>query len=114
YGLGGVLSSLPVLWVNHPARAAAASKPVQLTTAASCGLTVPDILITNEPAALCRFTQAGETVAKMLGATTSPKRAPERSHSLACSVKMISPTYVASTSPATLRSGGFGNSTMLG
>jgi hypothetical protein len=28
YGLGGVLSSLPVLWVNHPARVAAASKPV--------------------------------------------------------------------------------------
>ncbi|MGH4015646.1 MAG: hypothetical protein ACRDSL_17330 [Pseudonocardiaceae bacterium] len=29
---------------------------------------MPDTLITNEPAALCRFTQAGETVAKMLGA----------------------------------------------
>ncbi len=68
YGLGGVLSSLPVLWVNHPARAAAASKPVQLATAARCGLTVPDTLITNEPAAVRRFAERGATVTKMLGA----------------------------------------------
>lgn len=68
YGLGGVLSSLPVLWVNHPARAAAASKPVQLVTAATCGLVVPDTLITNEPPAMCRFAQAGATVTKLLGA----------------------------------------------
>ena len=27
FGLGGVLSSLPVLWVNHPARVAAAYSP---------------------------------------------------------------------------------------
>ena len=38
YGLGGVLSSLPVLWVNHPVRVAAASKPVQLSTAVSEGV----------------------------------------------------------------------------
>lgn len=68
YGLGGVLSSLPVLWVNHPAWAAAASKPVQLTTAARCGLTVPDTLITNESAAVRRFAAQGATVTKMLGA----------------------------------------------
>lgn len=68
YGLGGVLSSLPVLWVNHPARAAAASKPVQLSTAARCGLTVPDTLITNEPSAVRRFAERGGTVTKMLGA----------------------------------------------
>lgn len=68
YGLGGVLSSLPVLWVNHPARAAAASKPVQLATAARCGLTVPDTLITNEPDAVRRFAAQGATVTKMLGA----------------------------------------------
>jgi ATP-grasp ribosomal peptide maturase len=68
YGLGGVLSSLPVFWVNHPARAAAASKPVQLFTAARCGLTVPDTLITNEPSAVCRFAEQGATVTKMLGA----------------------------------------------
>jgi glutathione synthase/RimK-type ligase-like ATP-grasp enzyme len=68
YGLGGVLSSLPVLWVNHPARAAAASKPVQLSTAARCGLTVPDTLITNERSAVRRFANKGATVTKMLGA----------------------------------------------
>lgn len=38
YGLGGVLSSLPVLWVNHPARLAdAAYKPVQLVAARAAG-----------------------------------------------------------------------------
>ena len=68
YGLGGVLSSLPLLWVNHPARAAAASKPVQLATAARCGLPVPDTLITNDPDAVRRFASCGATVTKMLGA----------------------------------------------
>jgi len=68
FGLGGVLSSLPVLWVNHPARVAAAYKPVQLTTAARCGLTVPDTVITNEPDAVRRFAARGKTVTKMLGA----------------------------------------------
>src|SRR5262249_27080195 len=39
-GLGGVLASLDVLWVNHPNRSAdAAYKPLQLATAARCGLT---------------------------------------------------------------------------
>lgn len=68
YGLGGVLSSLPVLWVNHPARAAAASKPVQLATAVRCGLSVPDTLITNDPDSVRRFASCGATVTKMLGA----------------------------------------------
>ena len=68
FGLGGVLSSLPVLWVNHPARVAAAYKPVQLATAARCGLTVPDTVITNEPDAVRRFAAGGTTVTKMLGA----------------------------------------------
>src|SRR5690606_31864972 len=48
YGLGGILSSLPVFWVNHPARMAdAAYKPVQLVRAHECGLTVPDTAITK-------------------------------------------------------------------
>lgn len=40
-GVGGILASLPaVLWINHPScNAAAAYKPVQLATAARCGLT---------------------------------------------------------------------------
>lgn len=68
FGLGGVLSSLPVLWVNHPARAAAASKPVQLATAIRNGLAVPETLITNEAEAVRRFARRGATVTKMLGA----------------------------------------------
>ena len=55
FGLGGTLASLDVLWVNHPNRAAAAYKPLQLATAARCGLRVPNTLITNEPAAVRRF-----------------------------------------------------------
>lgn len=68
-GLGGVLVSLPVLWVNHPARLAdAAYKPAQLATAARCGLRVPDTVVTNEPDAVRRFAIEGSTVAKALGA----------------------------------------------
>lgn len=47
-GLYGVLKALPVRWVNHPDRAAAAnSKPGQLVTASACGLPVPRTLITG-------------------------------------------------------------------
>jgi ATP-grasp ribosomal peptide maturase len=67
-GLGGVLSALPVRWVNHPARNADASyKPVQLVTAARCGLTVADTLVTNDPAAVLRFAAVGDTVTKAFG-----------------------------------------------
>ena len=68
FGLGGVLASLDVLWVNHPNRTAAAYKPLQLATAARCGLSVADTLITNEPAAVRRFAAGGTPVTKMLGA----------------------------------------------
>jgi len=71
YGLGGVLSSLPVLWVNHPARLAdAAYKPVQLVAARRCGLTVPDTLITQDPEAVREFAAGATTVTKILGANT--------------------------------------------
>jgi len=47
---------LPVLWVNNPNRAADAMyKPLQLTTAAECGLTVPATLVTNQAAAVSEF-----------------------------------------------------------
>lgn len=47
-GVGGILASLPVLWINHPSRNAdAAYKPVQLATAARCGLSVADTPVTN-------------------------------------------------------------------
>jgi ATP-grasp ribosomal peptide maturase len=71
YGLGGVLSSLPALWVNHPARLAdAAYKPVQLVTAHRCGLVVPDTLITQDPDAAREFAAEGATVTKILGSNT--------------------------------------------
>lgn len=70
FGLGGVLASLPVRWVNHPSREAdAAYKPRQLAVAAHCGLPVPDTLITNDPAAVRRFAAAHDRiVVKALGA----------------------------------------------
>jgi ATP-grasp ribosomal peptide maturase len=69
YGLGGVLMSLPVLWVNHPARLAdSAYKPYQLAVAARCGLQVADTLITNCPTSIENFAAEGKTVNKMLGA----------------------------------------------
>jgi ATP-grasp ribosomal peptide maturase len=68
-GLGGVLASLPVRWVNYPSRNAdAAYKPVQLAVAARCRLAVPDTLITNKAEAVRRFAEGGTTVAKALGA----------------------------------------------
>lgn len=49
-GIGGLLLSLPCTWVNHPSRAADAEyKPLQLATAAACGLDVPRTVITNVP-----------------------------------------------------------------
>jgi ATP-grasp ribosomal peptide maturase len=49
-GIGGLLVSLSCSWVNHPFRAADAEyKPLQLATAAACGLDVPRTVITNVP-----------------------------------------------------------------
>src|SRR5689334_9449671 len=71
YGLGGVLASLPALWVNHPARAAdAAYKPIQLAIASRSGLGVPNTMITNEPSAVRAFTGRGKTITKLLGASS--------------------------------------------
>lgn len=69
-GLGGVLAALPVLWVNHPNRAAdAAYKPLQLATAAACGLRVLPTVVTNSPDAARSFAhqQAGGVVQKSFG-----------------------------------------------
>lgn len=55
-GLGGVLTSLDTVWVNHPNRTSdAIYKPLQLITAARCGLVVPRTLVTNDPSAVRRF-----------------------------------------------------------
>lgn len=70
FGLGGVLASLPALWVNHPSRESdACYKPRQLAMAAWCGLAVPQTLVTNDPLAVRRFGERldGSVVVKMLG-----------------------------------------------
>lgn len=55
-GLGGVLVSVDALWVNHPNRAAdSAYKPLQLATAANCGLNTVATAITNSPDAVRRL-----------------------------------------------------------
>jgi ATP-grasp ribosomal peptide maturase len=71
-GFGGVLSALPVLFVNHPARDAdAAYKPAQLAAARRSGLPVPPTLITNDPGQVSRFADevGGQVVSKMLAAS---------------------------------------------
>ncbi|GCD45376.1 ATP-grasp ribosomal peptide maturase [Streptomyces paromomycinus] len=57
-GLGGILTALDCRWVSHPAAMSRAEyKPLQLTTARECGLTVPPTLITNDPAAVRTFAE---------------------------------------------------------
>lgn len=52
WGVGGLLMSLPCLWLNHPSRVADAEfKPFQLAAAAACGLEVPRTVLTNDPMA---------------------------------------------------------------
>ena len=68
-GLGGVLSALDCLYVNHPHTAARAEyKPLQQTVAAQAGLTMPATLIGNDHAAAVDFAEAatGPVVCKTL------------------------------------------------
>lgn len=72
-GLGGVLCSLDLLWVNHPNRSAdAVYKPQQLVTAARCGLTTATTVITNSRDAVRRLAEANPqgVVRKSLGPNT--------------------------------------------
>lgn len=67
-GLGGVLSSLPVKWINHPSALADAEyKPWQLHLARTVGLRVPATLITNDPHEARRFAaEVDELIVKPL------------------------------------------------
>ncbi|MEU9891166.1 ATP-grasp ribosomal peptide maturase [Sphaerisporangium sp. NPDC051017] len=71
FGLGGVLATLPgALYLNHPWRIRDAEhKPVQLATAAACGLTIPPTLITNNPESARTFAESGPIVYKPLWAS---------------------------------------------
>lgn len=69
HGFGGLLASLDVLWVNEPIRQAAAEyKPLQLATAAACGLRTPATLLTNQHRDAIDFadTIGGAVVCKQL------------------------------------------------
>lgn len=74
FGIGGVLSSLPALWINHPARTAdAVYKPMQLVTAVALGMPVPQTLITNEAESVRTFARGAEDgtiLTKTLGAAS--------------------------------------------
>jgi len=55
-GVGGVLTSLPCMWLSDPlAMARAEYKPLQLATAAAVGLRVPRTMVTNDPVAARGF-----------------------------------------------------------
>ncbi|MFJ6214570.1 ATP-grasp ribosomal peptide maturase [Streptomyces sp. NPDC092296] len=67
-GLLGVLGSLPIHWINHPAHDAAANyKPRQLAVAARAGLDVPRTIITSDPEQARRFMGSDRVVYKGLG-----------------------------------------------
>lgn len=69
-GLGGVLASLDVRWVNPPAGESDALKPRQLAVARRCGLAVPAAQVTNSPGAVRDFagTIGGPLASKTLAA----------------------------------------------
>lgn len=71
-GVGGVLMSLPALFVNRPDLAATATyKPLQLRLAAVSGLVVLPTLVTSVAGAVRRFAvEHGEIVTKMLGSNS--------------------------------------------
>ncbi|MFE2291830.1 MvdC/MvdD family ATP grasp protein [Streptomyces sp. NPDC059452] len=69
-GFGGVMTSLDVPYLNHPAKASAAEfKPRQLQVARAAGLSVPRTLVTTEADAVRRFSHLtrGPVVTKALG-----------------------------------------------
>ncbi|TCC47965.1 ATP-grasp ribosomal peptide maturase [Kribbella capetownensis] len=76
-GVLGVLGSLPVRWINHPAKDSAANyKPVQLAVAARAGLDVPRTIITSDPDHAREFIGADEVIYKGLsgGVLTAERR----------------------------------------
>ncbi|AEM86860.1 ATP-grasp ribosomal peptide maturase [Streptomyces violaceusniger] len=84
-GFGGLLYSLPCLWVNHPHRnALAAWPPVALATAARGGLSVPLSLITNDPGEAREFVSAlpGQVAAYKAIGTTHPSDHDDRPQAL--------------------------------
>ncbi len=73
-GVLGVLGSLPVRWINHPAMDSAANyKPRQLAVAARAGLSVPRTIITSDPEHAREFMGTDQVIYKgMSGGVISP------------------------------------------
>ncbi|MBC3842868.1 ATP-grasp ribosomal peptide maturase [Streptacidiphilus sp. 4-A2] len=73
-GVLGVLSSMPVRWINHPAMDSAANyKPRQLAVAARAGLAVPRTVITSVPEHARSFMGTEQVIYKGLsGGVLSP------------------------------------------
>ncbi|MGH3915566.1 MAG: ATP-grasp ribosomal peptide maturase [Pseudonocardiaceae bacterium] len=67
-GLGGVLASLPVTWINHPSTLADCEyKPRQLSLARTIGMRTPATIITNVPDEVRHFAaDQGEIIVKSL------------------------------------------------
>lgn len=67
-GLGGVLASMPVTWINHPSASADCEyKPRQLHLARTVGLRVPATLVTNVADEVRRFAaEQGDIIIKPL------------------------------------------------
>jgi hypothetical protein len=73
--LPGSLDAVGVRWVDQPwTTARARNRLVQLALAASLGVSVPETLVTNSPAAATRFVASGAAVAKAI--STGPGLAP--------------------------------------
>lgn len=74
-GLGGILASLPVRWINHPAALADHEyKPAQLRLAESVGMTMPATLVTNDAEKVRRFAaDIGEIIVKPLAEPLVPE-----------------------------------------
>ncbi|GAA2334608.1 ATP-grasp ribosomal peptide maturase [Streptomyces cuspidosporus] len=84
-GFGGLLYSLPCLWVNHPHRNRWASyPPVALAAAVRSGLSVPRTLITNDPGEAREFISAlpGQVAAYKALGTTHPSDRNDRPQAL--------------------------------
>lgn len=63
FGLGGLLTSLPVRWVSHPSAVADAEYRIrQMAVANQCGLLLPPSLITSDCGAAQRFIAEHDTV----------------------------------------------------
>ncbi|MGH3673842.1 MAG: ATP-grasp ribosomal peptide maturase [Pseudonocardiaceae bacterium] len=101
-GLGGVLSALDCLYVNHPHTTARAEyKHLQQTVAAQAGLTMPATLISNDHDAAVEFAQAipGPVVCESLSslALGDPSGAPLIIYTTPVTVEDIDPDAFAAS-----------------